>query len=83
MQTLIVDCGGFVLEHSVYLVTQEGISRTAAQLPTAEIAGYAFAAGVDKIYLRGPKEYCFGIQEEISKQLKTEYSNENIEIEVI
>lgn len=83
MRTLMVDCGGFVLEHSVYLITQEGIARTAAQLPTAELAGYAYAANVEKIYLRGPKDYCLGIKEEILKQLKTEYSNNTIEIEVI
>ena len=83
MYTLIVDCNGFVLEHSVYVVDEDGQAQSVAQLPTSEIAGYAVANSVSKIYLNGPTEYCFGIGDEIGAQLMTEYSNNNIEIEVM
>lgn len=83
MYYLIVDCNGFPLEHSVYLVDEGGQTQSIAQLPTSEIAGYANSSGVSKIYLQGIEKYCFGLSEEISKQLKLEYSNNNIEIEVL
>lgn len=83
MYTLIVDCNGFVLEHSVCVVDEGGQAQSIAHLPTSEIAGYAVASGVDKIYLNGPVEYCLGIGDEIGAQLITEYSNNNIEIEVM
>ncbi len=83
MQTaLIVNCAGFTLEHCVYLLDNKS-SMQPIQLPTSEIAGYATNAGVNKIYLRGQKDYCLGIKEEISKQLALEYNNNNIEIEVM
>ena len=84
MYTLIVNCNGFVLEHSVCVIDENGQTQNIAQLPTAEIAGYAIANNVNKICLNGgPTEYCFGISNEIGAQLMTEYSNNNIEIEVM
>ena len=83
MHTLIVDCNDFILEHSIYVVGEDGQTQNIAQLPTSEIAGYAVANDVNKIYLNGPTEYCFGIGDEIGAQLMTEYSNNDIEIEVM
>ena len=83
MYALIIDCHGFVLEHSAYIIDEDGQAQSVAQLPTSEIAGYAVANSVSKICLNGPAEYCFGIGDEIGAQLKTEYSNNNIEIEVM
>lgn len=83
MYALIVDCHGFILEHSAYIIDEDGQAQSIAQLPTSEIAGYAIANGVSKICLNGPTEYCFGISDEIDTQLMTEYSNNNIEIEVM
>lgn len=84
MCTMIVDCSGFVLEHSV-IVQEDGVRgfKKIAQLPTDELAGFAINQNVNKIFLNGNTEYCFGIKENIEKQLITEYSNNNIEIEVI
>ena len=83
MYYLIVDCSGFPLEHSVYLVDEGGQTQSIMQLPTSEIAGYANSTGVNKVYLQGAEDYCFGLSEEIAKQLSLEYSNNNIEIEVL
>lgn len=83
MYTLIVNCSGFALEHSIYMVDEDGQAQAIAQLPTTEIAGFAVQSQVKKICLQGPTEYCFGIGESIGRQLVTEYSNNNIEIEVI
>ena len=83
MYTLIVDCNGFALEHGIYIVDEGGQTQAIAQLPTTEIASFAVQSQVKKIYLQGPAEYCFGIGESIGRQLITEYSNNNIEIEVM
>ena len=84
MRTLIVNCSGFALEHNIVL-QDEGVRgfEEIAQLPTAEIAGYATHKNVDKIILSGITDYCFGLKDEISTQLMTEYANNNIEIEVM
>ena len=83
MYTMIVSCSGFALEHAVYVVDEGGQTQTIAQLPTTEIAGFAVQSQVKKIYLQGSTEYCFGIGESIGRQLVTEYSNNDIEIEVM
>ena len=83
MYTLIVNCNGFALEHGIYIIDEGGRTQAIAQLPTTEIAGYAIQSQVKKICLQGPTEYCLGIGESIGRQLVTEYSNNNIEIEVI
>ena len=84
MCIMLIDCTGFVLEHSV-VVQDEGVRgfKEIAQLPTSELANFAITRNVDKIILTGISEYCFGIKEEIHNQLVTEYANNDIEIEVI
>lgn len=83
MYTLIVDCSGFPLEHSVYLVDEGGQTQSIAQLPTAEIAGYAVNQNVDTIYLQGSAGYCAGISEAIETQLNLDYSSKKIKVEVL
>ena len=83
MRTLIIDCSGFSLDHTGFVVDENLQVQERVQLTTSDIAAYASQAnGVKKIKLSGPTEYCLGIKEEISKQLALEYAINDIEIEV-
>ena len=84
MCTLIIDCSGFPLEHSGYVMNESAEVVQRVQLLASEIAGFAAQTGdIKKIALSGPTDYCLGIKEEISKQLALEYAFEDIEIEVL
>ena len=86
MYTLIIDCSGFVLEHSVHILDPNGNIVGLMHLPSAEIANFVAKDNrISNIKLSGVTEYCNGIKEEIEKQLALEYANDkrNVEIEVI
>ena len=86
MYTLIIDCSGFVLEHSVHILDPNGNIVGLMHLPSAEIANFVAKDNrISNIKLSGPIEYCNGIKVEIEKQLALEYANgkRNVEIEVI
>lgn len=86
MYTLIIDCSGFVLEHSVHMLDPNGGIVGLMHLPSAEIANFVAKDNrISNIKLSGAIEYCNGIKEEIEKQLALEYANgkRNVEIEVI
>ena len=84
MFTLMVDCSGFPLEHTTYVVGINGELIATAYLPAAEIAGYASSdSRITEIKLQGMADYCYGIKEEIEKQLALEYSNNKIKVEVV
>lgn len=86
MYTLIIDCSGFVLEHSVHILDPNGNIVGLMHLPSAEIANFVAKDNrISNIKLSGVTEYCNGIKEEIEKQLALEYANgkRNVEIEVI
>ena len=84
MLTLMVDCNAFLLEHSTYILDPRGEIVALAHLPTAEIASYANSdSRISEIKLQGMSEYCYGIKEEIEKQLALEYSNNKIKVEVV
>lgn len=86
MYTLIIDCSGFVLEHSVHILDPNGGIVGLIHLPSVEIANFVAKDNrISNIKLSGAIEYCNGIKEEIEKQLALEYANgkRNVEIEVI
>ena len=86
MYTLIIDCSGFVLEHSVHILDPNGNIVGLMHLPSAEIANFVAKENrISNNKLSGVTEYCNGIKEEIEKQLALEYANgkRNVEIEVI
>ena len=86
MYTLIIDCSGFVLEHSIHILDPNGNIVGLMHLPSAEIANFVAKDNrISNIKLCGAIEYCNGIKEEIEKQLALEYANgkRNVEIEVI
>ena len=86
MYTLIIDCSGFVLEHSVHMLDPNGGIVGLMHLPSAEIANFVAKDNrISNIKLSGVTEYCNGIKEEIEKQLALEYANgkRNVEIEVM
>lgn len=86
MYTLIIDCLGFVLEHTVHILDPNGGIVGLMHLPSAEIANFvARDTRISSVKLSGATEYCNGLKEEIENQIALEYANNkrNLEIEVI
>ena len=86
MYTLIADCSNFALEHGIYVVDGNGDPVSLMHLPISELADLiAHDNRISSVKLTGATEYCYGLKEEIEKQLALEYANSkrNVEIEVI
>ena len=86
MYTLIIDCSGFVLEHSVHILDPNGDIVGLMHLPSSEIAGFvARDTRITNVKLSGAIEYCNGIKDEIERQIALEYADNKrkLEIEVI
>ena len=86
MYTLIADCSNFTLEHGVHIIDGNGNTVALMHLPISELASFvAHDTRISEVKLAGATEYCYGLKEEIEKQLALEYANSkrNVEIEVI
>lgn len=86
MYTLIADCSNFALEHGVHIIDGNGNIVALMHLPVSELASLiANDTRISEVKLAGAAEYCYGLKEEIEKQLALEYANSkrNVEIEVI
>ena len=86
MYTLIADCSNFALEHGIHIVDGNGDTVALMHLPISELANLiARDTTISEVKLSGATEYCYGLKEEIEKQLALEYANSkrNVEIEVI
>ena len=86
MYTLIAECSGFILEHGVHIVDGNGNTVALMHLPISELADLITRdTRISSVKLVGAAEYCYGIKEEIEKQVALEYANNkrNLEIEVI
>lgn len=84
MRTVIVDCGGFPLKHTVYLFDgEQEKAEVVAQFPIDEIANYVCDINADAVYLQGPTNYCMGMRDSIRAQLRLDCSNCDIKVEVL
>ena len=86
MYTLIAECSNFILEHGVHVIDGNGNIVAVMQVPASELADLiAHDSRISEVKLTGIAEYCYGIKEEIEKQLALEYANNKrkVEIEVI
>ena len=77
---------GFPAHYPVYITDEEGTSvgtSIAYDLLPGYVSATANQHGINHIKLCGNKELSFQLAENITTIAKTEYSNNNLEIEVI
>lgn len=84
MYSLIVDCYmDFPLKHKAFILDNQFQIISTKEIFSSDILNYAINNNVDNIKLSGHSEYCDGLKEQLEFQLTTQYSNNNIKIEVI
>lgn len=86
MYSLIVDYSGFALNCNAYVVDPQNQVIHAESLSRDDILAFAFGNTNWKIHnikLSGPKEYCYGLKEQLEFKLASEYSINYINVEVI
>jgi hypothetical protein len=84
MYTLIVDCSNFILEHAVHIVDEKGHSAGMLHLTIDDVVKFVSQdSRITNVKLAGQTDYCYGVKENIEKQLATEYAINNVKVEVL